>query len=75
MYVLAPFWDDIDIETSGVITYEIFESGYFLERVSDFIRRKRPTSFEGTWMLVASYKKVYPFFGSGEVCTYVNIIS
>lgn len=50
-----------------MITYEIFESGYFLEKVNEFIRRRRPTSFEGTWMLIASYERVQPFSGSGEV--------
>lgn len=69
-YVIAPFWDDINIAKGGVITYEIFESGYFLDKVNEFIKRKRPTSFEGTWMMVASYEKVQPYSGTGEV--YMN---
>ena len=66
-YVVAPFWDDININKGGIISYETFDSGYFLQQVNDFIERTRPTSFEGTWMIVAYYNKVQPFSGSGEV--------
>ena len=66
-YVIAPFWDDIDITNGGTITYETFQSGYLLDEVNAYIQRKRPTSFEGTWMFIASYDKVQPFSGSGEV--------
>ena len=50
-----------------MISYETFESGYFVDKVNDFIQRRKPTSFEGTWMMVASYDKVQPYSGSGEV--------
>ena len=66
-YIVAAFWDDIDIRNGGSITYEIFESGYFLDVVNEYLKRIRPTSFEGTWMLVASFDKVEPYSGSGEV--------
>ena len=71
---MAPFWDDINIAGSGrgTISYETFESGYFLEQVNAFLQRIRPTSFEGTWMLVAYYNEVFPFSGTGEV--YVNLL-
>ena len=67
-YITAGFWDDINIANGGFITYEVIESGAFLDSVNAYIKRKRPTSFEGTWMLVASYEKVAPFSGTGEVC-------
>ena len=66
-YAIAPFWDDINIGNGGFITYETIESGYLLDQVNAYIQRKRPTSFEGTWMLVASYEKVHAYSGSGEV--------
>ena len=71
---MAPFWAAIDGARidQGTISYEIFESGYFLEQINAFIQRKRPTSFEGTWMLVAYYNEVVPYFGTGEV--YVNLM-
>ena len=66
-YLIAPFWDDINIVNGGTISYEIFESGYLLDQVNSFIRARRPTTFRGTWMLVAYYYEVQPYSGSGEV--------
>ena len=66
-YLVAPFWDDININNGGTISYEIFESGYYLEQVNAYIQRKRPTDFEGTWMMNVYYKEVSPFAGDGEV--------
>jgi hypothetical protein len=74
-YIVAAFWDDIDIRNGGSITYEIFESGYFLDVVNEYLKRIRPTSFEGTWMLVASFDKVEPYSGSGENTFQIIIIS
>ena len=66
---MAPFWAAIDGAgvDQGAISYETFESGYFLKQVNALIQTKRPTSFEGTWMLVAHYDEVVPYFGTGEV--------
>ena len=71
---MAPFWDDINISGGdrGAISYETFESGYFLEQVNAFLQRIRPTSFEGTWMLVAYYNEVSPFSSTEEV--WVNLL-
>jgi len=68
-YLVAPFWDNINIAGSdrGAISYETFESGYFLEQVNIFLQKGRSTSFEGTWMLVAYYNAVFPYSGTGEV--------
>ena len=61
---MAPFWDDVDIRfNTGQISYEIHESGYFLDQVNDFIVESRPVDFVGTWMMVAYYDAVHPFFG------------
>ena len=67
LYLLAPFWDDINIGKGGTISYEIFESGYYLEQVNAYIQRQRPTAFEGTWIMNVYYKEVQPFSGVGEV--------
>ena len=73
---MAPFWDDINISGGdrGAISYETFESGYFLEQVNAFLQRIRPTSFEGTWMLVAYYNEVFPISSTGEVRICVNLL-
>lgn len=64
LYLVAPYWDDIDIRgDSGVISYEIHEDGYFLDLVNNFLQRSRPSSFVGTWMAVVSWDAVHPFPG------------
>lgn len=64
---MAPFWDDIDIRSdSGRISYEIHESGYYLEQVSTFIARKNPSDFSGTWMAVVYYDAVNAYPGASN---------
>ena len=70
-YLVAPFWDDVDIRGGrGQISYEIYESGYFLDYISAFIRAQRPSEFQGTWMMVVFWDAVHPYFGASrpEVC-------
>ena len=63
-YLVAPFWDDVDIQfDTGEISYEIHESGYFLGQVSSFITSSRASDFEGKWMMVVYYDKVHPYIG------------
>ena len=64
---MAPFWDHIDIGRSGTISYETFESGYYLEQVNAYIQRQRQNTFQGTWMMNVYYKEVAPYSGSGKV--------
>ena len=62
---MAPFWDDVDLSGGdGRISYEIHESGYFLEQVNIYLQKKRPSDFLGTWMAVVFYDAVHPFPGT-----------
>ena len=77
LYLVAPFWDDVDIRFgNGDISYEIHETGsFFLDQVNAFIQERRPTEFEGTWMMVVFYDAVheFSFFGTSlEVCRHKN---
>lgn len=64
-YLVAPFWDDVDTnEGNGKISYEIHESGFFLEQVNTYLNQKRPSSFKGTWMAMVFYDAVHPYPGS-----------
>ena len=66
-YLVAPFWDDVDIVGgNGEISYEIHQSGYYLDEVNAFLQRKRPSEFEGTWMAVVYYDAVHPYIGSSN---------
>ena len=61
---MAPFWDDIDTRKGGTISYETFESGYYLEQVNAYIQGQRQNTFQGTWMINVYYKEVAPVFSS-----------
>lgn len=52
------------------------ESGLFLYQVNSYIQYARPTNFEATWMLVAYWVGVHPYFGASnpEVSIY-NLLS
>lgn len=74
-YLVAPFWDDIDISRDqiGQISYEIHQSGYYLDQVNDFLQRKRPSRYRGTWMFVVYWDSVRPFPGSSNTVVSHNI--
>ena len=55
---MAPFWDYFYICCQGTLSYEIFDSGYYLEQVNAYIRRQRRNKFQGTWMMNVYYKEV-----------------
>ena len=68
-YLVAPFWDDVDIRGgNGDITYKILQSGSEINLVNNFVRNQTNfTSFEGTWMIVVFWDRVHPFsFGNSD---------
>ena len=72
---MAPFWDDADTRFgNGRVSYAVYDSGYALEHISGFIRRRKPSDFQGTWMVVAFWDSVrhYHSFYNSEVCIYAN---
>ena len=73
-YLVAPFWDDINISDGGTISYETFESGYYLEQVNAYIQRQRQNAFQGTWMMNVYYKEVAPYSESGEKSRRVSFL-
>lgn len=61
---MAPFWDDADTRFGpGQVSYEVYEEGYVLDYVSAFLRRTYPSDFQGTWMMVAFWNRIRPYFG------------
>ena len=71
-YLVAPFWEDADTRIgNGQISYEVHQSGYYLDRVNLFLKINRPSTFEGTWMMVVYWSAVRPFssFSNTEVGT------
>ena len=71
-YIAAPYWSDIDGRVFGEVWYETHVAGQsttsnsLLERVSSLVRSERNlSSFQGTWMVVATWNGSVPFAGSG----------
>ena len=67
-YVVAPYWDDVDLRRAGTISYEVHSmrgnnpgSNQLLDEVSGFVENSTGQSFQGSWMLVAEWKEVHPW--------------
>ena len=60
-YLIAPFWD---LVYGGRLLYEIYMwVVIFWEKVNTFLQIKRPSNFNGTWILVAYWNAVQtPFW-------------
>ena len=73
-FLAAPYWGDIDNRNLGEIWYDTHTSGQsemsnsLLESVSNFVRSEQNlSSFQGIWMVVATWNGSVPFAGTGEV--------
>ena len=77
VYVVAPYWDDVDLRLAGNVSYEVHSrrennpgSNLLLDQVSNFVKGSTGQSFSGSWMLVAEWKEVHPWphgYGLSEV--------
>lgn len=65
--MFAPFWSDIDIISTGSVSYEVYvrgdtvEQDAILDRVSGFISSNTSSGFSGFWMMLAHWDAVHPF--------------
>ena len=58
-YLVAPFWDDINTETHGDISYQVYTTGSsLLDTVNNIISDEENINFIGHWMLVAEWNSV-----------------
>ena len=67
-YLVAPYWDDVDIRLAGNISYEVHSrsnnnpgSNQLLDQISQFVEDSTGDSFQGDWMLVAEWEEVHPW--------------
>ena len=62
--MVAPYWSDNDIRSSGDVCYEVHDgndpSGVMSD-ISNYISYKTNTDFSGVWMLLAEWKDVHPY--------------
>ena len=61
-YLVAPYLDDIDLRCGNArLSYEVHDSAFYVDEVSGFIARRRPSDFQGAWMAVILYDLVRPY--------------
>lgn len=72
LFIVAPFWDDIDLRRSGNILYKTFttSSGNIdgIKLANDYILKETGEQFDGEWMLVVTWDHVHPWpHGDGSL--------
>lgn len=72
-FVIAPFWDDVDIRLTGDVYYKVFStsSGVLealttLDRIDSFIQARTGQVFDAQWMIVITWNQVHPWPHGGE---------
>ena len=64
-YVIAPFWDDINTNNGGTISYEIHQGdSSAMQTVSAYVSAQTGEDFTGYWMMVVLWSEVPPFFAT-----------
>ena len=65
LYLVAPFWADIDISVGvGAISYQTYSTGsLLLDSVNAFISDEEDSDFIGHWMLLVEWNNVPQFGG------------
>lgn len=64
-YVIAPFWDDINTNNGGTISYEIHQGdSSAMQIVSAYVSAQTGEDFAGYWMMVVLWSEVPPFFAT-----------
>jgi hypothetical protein len=68
LFIVAPFWDDIDIRMAGNIMYEVhtassgnLDSLNLISQVDSYILSATGEAFTGEWMVVAQWDMVHPW--------------
>ena len=68
LFLVAPFWDDVDLRDDGDIFYEAhstasgnLDSLNLMSQVDGYIQGETGEDFSGTWMLVAHWDGVHPW--------------
>lgn len=68
MFLVSPFWDDVDIRLAGNIFYETHtafsgnaDSLDILSRVDSYVQGETGEVFFVTWMMVVQWDQVHPW--------------
>ena len=74
LVLLAPFWDDIDLRSTGAVYYEVItpDNGLsIINQVDAYLSNIQSISFSADWILVAKWFNVCPF--GNNLCSNPNI--
>ena len=72
--VVAPFWDDINLNGLGNMSYKIFtstSSSNAIQQVNNFISSEVNLTFSADWILVVQWLNVCPI--SNSHCNGINV--
>ena len=78
LYLIAPFWSDVDIRREGSVFYEVHTtenaaSEDLLGDVSAFVSNYTGNDFQGSWMLIAQWDEVHPFPAGSPFAEFLSI--
>ena len=62
--LLTPFWDDIDLRSTGAVYYEVItpdDDLSIINQVDTYLSDNQSISFSADWILVAKWLNVCPF--------------
>ena len=72
--LVAPFWDDINLRSTGTVYYEVItpDNGLsIINQVDKYLSNNQSISFSADWILVAKWLNVCPF-GNG-LCSNIQV--
>ena len=72
--LVAPFWDDIDLSSTGAVYYEVItpDNGLnIINQVDTYLSNIQSISFSADWILVAKWLNVCPFGNS--LCSNIQV--
>ena len=75
VYLVAPFWADVDIEGGvGDVSYQVYSTGSpLLVTVNAFISDERNFDFNGRWMLIAQWNGVSAYASPTNEASIYNV--
>ena len=73
--LVAPFWDDIDLSSTGAVYYEVItpDNGLsIINQVDTYLSNNQSISFSADWILVAKWLNVCPYTYTDQLCSQVK---
>ena len=74
--VVAPYWDDIDLEITGEVRYSLLSDveSSLLQQVNYFLENNQSLEFNASWILIAQWIDTCPYENNTCKSEMVSII-